>query len=63
MPSPEAIHELVAKFEKHNKKYQSHKDETELQLESPNPLFEGLGWDVGQQQGQLQSGLTDPQSQ
>ena len=46
MPAPEAIHELVAKFDQHRKEYQTHKNETELRLEFLNPFFEALGWDV-----------------
>ena len=46
MPAPDAIHELVAKFEQHRKEYQSHKNETELRREFLDPFFEALGWDV-----------------
>jgi len=46
MPAPEAIHELVAKFEQHRKEYQTHKNETELRREFLDPFFEALGWDV-----------------
>ncbi len=46
MPAPDAIHELVAKFDQHRKEYQTHKNETELRLEFLNPFFEALGWDV-----------------
>ena len=46
MTAPDAIHELVAKFEQHRKEYQTHKNETELRREFLDPFFEALGWDV-----------------
>ena len=44
MTAPDAIHELVAKFDQHQKEYQSHKNETELRREFLDPFFEALGW-------------------
>ena len=46
MTAPDAIHELVKKFEQHRKEYQSHKNETELRREFLDPFFKALGWDV-----------------
>ena len=46
MTTPDIIHELVAKFEQHQKEYQTHKNETELRREFLDPFFEALGWDV-----------------
>jgi len=46
MTAPDAIHALVAKFDQHQKEYQSHKNETELRREFLDPFFEALGWDV-----------------
>jgi len=46
MTVPDAIHELVSKFDQHRKEYQTHKNETELRREFLDPFFEALGWDV-----------------
>jgi len=46
MTAPDAIHALVAKFDQHQKEYQTHKNETELRREFLDPFFEALGWDV-----------------
>jgi len=46
MTAPDAIHELVAKFDLHRKEYQTHKNETELRREFLDPFFDALGWDV-----------------
>ena len=51
MPAPEAIHELVAKFDQHRKEYQTHKNETELRREFLDPFLVALGWDVFNKQG------------
>jgi len=46
MTAPNAIHELIAKFDQHRKEYQTHKNETELRREFLDPFFVALGWDV-----------------
>lgn len=47
MTAPEAVHQLVEKFDKGSHAYK-HRDynETQLRVEFVNPLFEALGWDV-----------------
>jgi len=42
MTAPDAIHELVAKFDQHRKEYQTHKNETELWRElQTDDMFQG----------------------
>ena len=47
MTAPEAVHQLVERFDKGSAAYK-HRDynETQLRVEFVNPLFEALGWDV-----------------
>ena len=47
MTAPDAVHQLVEKFDKGSAAYK-HRDynETQLRVEFVNPLFEALGWDV-----------------
>ncbi|MDK1082072.1 MAG: type I restriction endonuclease, partial [Anaerolineae bacterium] len=46
MTAPDAIHELIAKFDQHGQEYQTRKNETELRREFLDPFFQALGWDV-----------------
>ena len=47
MGAPDAIRELVRRFEEHREAYQSGRyNETQLRREFLDPFFEALGWDV-----------------
>ena len=47
MTAPEAVIELVKRFEEHHETYRSSRyNETQLRREFLDPLFEALGWDV-----------------
>jgi hypothetical protein len=47
MPAPDAILDLIERFERNLGTYRSAQyNETQLRLEFLNPFFEALGWDV-----------------
>jgi hypothetical protein len=47
MSAPQAILELVERFERHHEAYRSSRyNETQVRREFIDPLFEGLGWDI-----------------
>ena len=52
MPAPQAIIELVERFRRNLKDYQSGSyNETQVRREFIDPFFEALGWDVNNKKG------------
>lgn len=52
MPAPDGLHQLVENFERNRDAYHSgNYNETQVRVDFINPLFEFLGWDVTNQQG------------
>lgn len=52
MSAPQAIKDLVERFERNHEQYRSGKyNETQLRREFLDPFFEALGWDVFNKQG------------
>jgi predicted type IV restriction endonuclease len=56
MGAPDAIRELVRRFEEHREAYQSGRyNETQLRREFLDPFFEALGWDVNNRQSHAEA--------
>jgi len=52
MPAPQAVLELVERFERNREAYKSPSyNETQLRREFLDPFFDALGWDVNNRQG------------
>lgn len=52
MPAPQAVLDLVERFERNREAYKSSSyNETQLRREFLDPFFEALGWDVNNRQG------------
>lgn len=52
MPAPKEVIELVKRFRRNRKDYQSGKyNETQVRLEFIDPFFEALGWDINNKKG------------
>ncbi len=52
MPAPDGLHQLVENFERNRDAYHSgNYNETQVRVDFINPLFELLGWDVINRQG------------
>ena len=52
MPAPQAVLDLVERFERNREAYKSPTyNETQLRREFLDPFFEALGWDVNNRQG------------
>jgi hypothetical protein len=52
MSAPQAILELVERFERHHEAYRSIRyNETQVRREFIDPLFQELGWDIANRQG------------
>lgn len=56
MSAPDAIRELVRRFEEHREAYQYGRyNETQLRREFLDPFFEALGWDVNNRQSHAEA--------
>ena len=52
MPAPQAVLDLIERFERNREAYKSPSyNETQLRREFLDPFFEALGWDVNNRQG------------
>ena len=56
MPAPQIVHELVELFERNREEYTSGGyNETQLRHQFLDPLFEALGWDINNRDGNAES--------
>ncbi len=52
MPAPEAVIELIERFDRNLDAYRSGRyNETPVRLEFIDPLLKALGWDISNEQG------------
>ncbi len=52
--APDGLYQLVENFERNRDAYRSGRyNETQVRVDFINPLFEVLGWDVTNRQGQM----------
>jgi type I restriction-modification system DNA methylase subunit len=56
MPAPKEILELVERFKRNRKEYESGKyNETQLRREFLDPFFKALGWDIANERGRAEA--------